>query len=122
MKLLATCSSCSMDHQVRRFGRSSSPESSLVDISCILQGDVENFPLVLVKSSSLLFQILLVWHNDPSIVCDFDPFLGTLIQELRVKGRKLWILVHLCKVLFLLIHDYLTKCFHEICLFHEIFS
>ena len=122
MKLLATCSSCSMDHQVRRFGRSSSPESSLVDISCILQGDVENFPLVLVEALCLFFQLLPVWHNDPSIVCDFDPFLGTLIQELRVKGRKLWILVHLCKVLFLLIHDYLTKCFHEICLFHEIFS
>ena len=103
-----------MDHQMRRFGRSSSPEPSLVDVSCKLQGDVKYFPLVLVESSCLLFQILLVWHNDPSIVCDFDPFLSTLIQELRVKGRKLWILVHLCKVLFLLMHDYLTKYFREI--------
>ena len=114
MKLLATCSSCSMDHQVRRFGRSSSPESCLVDISCILQGDVKNFPLVLVESSCLLFQILLVWHNDPSIVGDFHPLLLTLFEELRVKSRKLWILVHLCKVLFLLMHDYLTKYFREI--------
>ena len=111
-----------MDHQMGRFRWSSSPEPSLVDVSCVLHGDVKNFPLVLVESSCLLFQILLVWHNDPSIVCDFDPFLGTLIQELRVKGRKLWILVHLCKVLFLLMHDYLVKCFHEICLSHEKFS
>ena len=114
MKLLATCSSCSMDHQMRRFGRSSSPEPSLVDVSCKLQGDVKNFPLVLVKSSCLLFQLLLVWHNDPSIVCDFDPLLGTLFQQVRVKGRKLWIFVHLCKVLFLLMHDYLMKSFREI--------
>ena len=114
MKLLATCSSCSMDHQVRRFGRSSSPEPSLVDISCILQGDVENFPLVLVKSSCLLLQLLLVWHNYPSIVSDFDSLLLTFFQELRVKSRKLRILVHLCKVLFLLLHDYLTKYFREI--------
>ena len=103
-----------MDHQVRRFGRSSSPESCLVDISCKLQGDVKNFPLVLVESSSLPFQILLVWHNDPSIVSDFDSLLLTFFQELRVKSRKLRILVHLCKVLFLLLHDYLTKYFCEI--------
>ena len=102
-----------MYHQVRRFGRSSSPEPSLVDISCILQGDVENFPLVLVKSASLLLQLLLVWHNDPSIVSDFDSLLLTFFQELRVKSRKLRILVHL-KVLFLLLHDYLTKYFREI--------
>ena len=103
-----------MDHQVRRFGRSSSPEPSLVDVSCKLQGDVKNFPLVLVKSSCLLFQLLLVWHDNPSIVCDFYPLLLTLFEELRVKSRKLWILVHLCKVLFLLMHDYLTKYFREI--------
>ena len=102
-----------MDHQMRRFGRSSSPEPSLVDLSCKRQGDVENFPLVLVESSCLLFQILLVWHNDPSIVGDFHPLLLTLFEELRVKSRKLRILVHL-KVLFLLLHDYLTKYFREI--------
>ena len=111
-----------MDHQVRRFGRSSSPEPSLVDVSCKLQSDVKNFPLVLVESSCLLFQLLLVWHDNPSIVCDFYPLLLTLFEELRVKGRELRILIYLCKVLFLLMHDYLTKCFHEICLFHEIFS
>ena len=99
---------------MRRFGRSSSPEPSLVDVSCKLQGDVKYFPLVLVESSCLLFQILLVWHNDPSIVGDFHPLLLTLFEELRVKGRELRILIHLCKVLFLLMHDYLMKSFREI--------
>ena len=114
LKLLATCSSCSMDHQMRRFGRSSSPEPSLVDVSCKLQGDVKNFPLVLVKPSCLLFQIRLVRHNNPSIVRDFHPLLLPLFEELRVKGREFRILIHLCKVLFLLMHDYLMKSFRKI--------
>ena len=84
-----------MDHQMRRFWRSSSPESCLVEVPSKLQGDVKNFPLILVESSCLLFQLLLVWHNYPSIVSDFDSLFFTLFQELRIKSRKLRILVHL---------------------------
>ena len=99
---------------MRRFWWSSSPKSCLVDVSSKLQGDVENFPLVFVESSCLLFQLLLVWHNYPSIVSDSDSLLFNLIQEVRVKGRKLRILIHLCKVMFLVMHDYLMKSFREI--------